>query len=91
MQRISRWGGLLTNVSSYSVPPGGATQQVNFTLQVPGQLTSRGGMREVVPPNFDGPDGVVEQMWVISGGVGNPDKIVTLNDAGVVAITLGVA
>jgi hypothetical protein len=48
-------------------------------------------MREVVPPNFDGPDGVVEQMWVISGGVGNPDKIVTLNDAGVVAITLGVA
>ena len=90
MQRIQKWGGLVTQASPYAIPPGGSTQQVNFTLAKPGQLTSRGGMREMTAANLDQGGGVVEQMWVISGGVGKPDRIVTLNDAGEVTIVGGV-
>ncbi len=91
MQRIRKWGGLVTQASPYAIPPGGATQQVNFTLAKPGQLTSRGGMREMAFPSLDSPSGVIEQMWVISGGVGQPDRIVTLNDSGDVNIVGGVS
>lgn len=91
MRRISKWGGLLEGVSPYAIPPGGAASQVNFTLQKPGQLTSRDGMREMQFPGLDQGTGVVEQMWVISGGVGKPDRIVTINDAGELRILSGVA
>jgi hypothetical protein len=91
MQRISKWGGLVTQASPYAIPPGGATQQVNFALTKPGQLTSRGGMREMNAVAADQGAGLVEQMWVISGGVGNPDRIITLNDSGEVTIIGGVA
>jgi len=82
MLRLAKWGGVVTNVSPYAVPPGGAQQQVNFMLTRPGQLTSRGGMRPLDDPTGAGGMGVVEQMWVISGGVGKPDTVLTLNDAG---------
>jgi hypothetical protein len=82
MQRIQKWGGLVTQASPYAVPPGGAQQQVNFMLSKPGQLTSRGGMRLMGDPNNAGGTGLVEQMWVISGGVGKPDTVLTLDVSG---------
>lgn len=39
------WSGLVTNASPYALPHGAAVEQVNFHNAVPGQLTSRGGMR----------------------------------------------
>ena len=82
MQRINRWGGLVTTSSPYIIPPGGAQQQVNFALTKPGQLTSRGGMRLMGDPNNAGGADLVEQMWVISGGVGKPDTVLTLDVSG---------
>lgn len=45
--RLQKWPGLLTYVSPYSVPPGGAVSQVNLSCSVAGQLTIRDGMRPV--------------------------------------------
>ena len=45
--RLSKWGGLLTYVSPYAVPPGGAVSQINLTCSVSGQLTVRDGMQPV--------------------------------------------
>jgi hypothetical protein len=82
MQRIQKWGGLVTQASPYAVPPGGATQQCNFMLSKPGQLTSRGGMRLMGDPLNAGGTDLVEQMWVISGGVGKADTVLTLDASG---------
>lgn len=41
------WGGLVTNASPYAVPPGAATEQVNLTNAIPGQLSCRKGMLPV--------------------------------------------
>lgn len=41
------WGGLFTNASPYAIPPGAAVEQTNLVTYVPGQLTTRGGMRPV--------------------------------------------
>ena len=82
MQRIQKWGGLVTQASPYAVPPGGAQQQVNFMLSKPGQLTSRGGMRLMGDPAVASGKDLVEQMWVISGGVGKPDTVLTLDASG---------
>ena len=43
----NKWAGLMSNASPYALPPGAATVQVNLTTEVPGQLTSRGGMLPV--------------------------------------------
>jgi hypothetical protein len=42
-----KWAGLITNASPYVIPPGAAVEQTNLTTIVPGQLTTRGGMRPV--------------------------------------------
>lgn len=44
---MAGWAGLVTNASPYAIPEGAATEQTNITTLVPGQLTSRGGMRPV--------------------------------------------
>lgn len=41
------WSGLFTNASPYAIPPGAATEQTNLVTYIPGQLTTRGGMRRV--------------------------------------------
>lgn len=41
------WAGLVTNASPYAIPPGAAVEQTNLVTSIPGQLTSRGGMRPV--------------------------------------------
>lgn len=45
--RADKWSGLFTNASPYAIPPGAAVEQVNLTTNIPGQLTSRNGMRPV--------------------------------------------
>lgn len=47
MISISEWGGLATNASPYSIPPGAAVTQVNLQAIVPGQLSVRPGHNAV--------------------------------------------
>lgn len=42
-----QWAGLVTNASPYAIPEGAAVEQTNLSSAIPGQLTSRGGMRPV--------------------------------------------
>ena len=46
--RADQWAGLVTKASPYILPAGAAVEQVNLDLTIPGQLTTRGGMRRVV-------------------------------------------
>jgi hypothetical protein len=83
MQRLNKWGGLLSQCSPYVIPPGGAQAQVNFTLAKPGQLTSRGGMQKLIDTSNSGGSGFIEQLWAVSSGFyGKSDYVLTLNDAG---------
>jgi hypothetical protein len=41
---ITKWGGLATNASPYSLPPGSAVRQVNLQVLAPGALNVRGGL-----------------------------------------------
>lgn len=41
------WAGLVTNASPYALPLGAAVEQTNLVSSTPGQLASRGGMRQV--------------------------------------------
>lgn len=45
---IQDFPGLVTNVSPHDVPPGGTVVQINAACIKPGELTVRGGYREVV-------------------------------------------
>jgi hypothetical protein len=91
MLRIARFGGIVTYASPYAIPPGGATQQVNITCSVPGQLTTRGGMH---PVTFSGGRvlaGVVTQVFTAPGGVGRGDKLILVGSDGAVTLTSAVA
>lgn len=46
--KSDQWAGLVTKASPYILPPGAAVEQVNLALAIPGQLTTRDGMRRVV-------------------------------------------
>lgn len=46
--KADQWAGLVTKASPYILPPGAAVEQVNLALTIPGQLTTRDGMRRVV-------------------------------------------
>ena len=50
--RSENWKGLITNASPYALPAGAATEQVNLQCHVPGQLTTRGGMQDIVFANY---------------------------------------
>ena len=50
---IDKWGGLVTNASPYSIPPGAMVQQVNLQCLVPGQLTVRSGMQPITFTSTD--------------------------------------
>lgn len=45
--RADDWKGLITNASPYVLPPGASVDQVNLQAHIPGQLTTRGGMRVI--------------------------------------------
>ena len=89
MLRISKFGGLYSNASPYSLPPGAAQEMVNLTLYTPGQLTSRGGAKAVL---FDGVGvtDVVEQVFPFSGGFGRPDRALVIDSSGGMALIDGV-
>lgn len=90
MIRLSKFGGIVLTASPYALPPGGMQQQVNFTLTVPGQLTSRAGSKSV---RFDrsGLTGVIEQVFPFSGGLGKPDKALLVDEGGGLSIIDGVS
>lgn len=44
MTEISQWGGLATNASPYSLPPGGMVEQINLQCLSPGKLNTRRGL-----------------------------------------------
>jgi hypothetical protein len=46
--KADQWAGLVTKASPYILPSGAAVEQVNLALTIPGQLTTRDGMRKVV-------------------------------------------
>jgi hypothetical protein len=83
--RIAKFGGLITAVSPYIVPPGGAVEQVNAQSLFPGQLTVRGGMTTIsaggdrsraanLPP--------VLEMWGYSPGSGKTEVIFAFTATG---------
>lgn len=45
--RTDSWKGLVTQASPFVLPGGAAVEQVNIGTRIPGQITSRGGMRAV--------------------------------------------
>lgn len=47
MISIQKWGGLATNASPYSIPPGAAVTQVNLQCLIPGQVSVRPGTATV--------------------------------------------
>lgn len=55
--RADKWAGLITNASPYVLPPGAAVEQLNLATNIPGQLTSRNGMRPVA---FSAPEVIPE-------------------------------
>lgn len=89
MLRISKFGGIISNASPYALPPGAAQEMVNFTLYTPGQLTSRGGAKAVAYDDA-GVNGVVEQVFPFSGGLGRSDRALVIDSAGNIAIIDGV-
>jgi hypothetical protein len=68
--RADKWAGLVTNASPYAIPPGAAVEQLNLATNIPGQLTSRNGMRPVA---FSSPAEVPEVLdlypYATSSGV----------------------
>ncbi len=82
MLRIANWGGLLPSVSPYSMPPGGAQEQVNFTLEIPGQLTSRSGMAPVTFAQGTPPAATIEQIFPVTGRYGEPSRALMIDSAG---------
>lgn len=46
--RTRKWVGLMSNASPFIIPDGATVDQVNLSSEVPGQVTSRGGMVPVV-------------------------------------------
>lgn len=46
--KADQWAGLVTKASPYILPPGAGVEQVNLSTAIPGQMTTRDGMRRVV-------------------------------------------
>lgn len=46
--KADQWAGLVTKASPYIIPPGATVEQVNLSAAIPGQLTTRDGMRRIV-------------------------------------------
>lgn len=46
--KADQWAGLVTKASPYIIPVGAAVEQVNLSPAIPGQLTTRDGMRRII-------------------------------------------
>ena len=78
--RLSKWGGTITAVSPYVVPPGGAVEQVNAQSLHPGQLSVRGGMVPV--SSSSGVRSPILEMWGYTRGGGATEIIFAFTAAG---------
>jgi hypothetical protein len=67
---IDKWAGLVTNASPYSVPPGGAVQQVNLQCLVPGKVTVRPGLQVITFASSDSTSSPVRTAFRYQNGVG---------------------
>lgn len=45
--RIDQFGGQVSNANPHDLPPGAAAVQVNLVCNVPGELSTRLGLREI--------------------------------------------
>lgn len=84
--RIEKWGGLLTSASAYAIPPGGAVVQVNLQNTIPGQLSCRGGMREVSFSNGMSGSNDVRELFRYSFGIGREEKILVFDASGSIQV-----
>lgn len=84
--RIEKWGGLLTNASSYSIPAGGALVQVNLQNTVPGQLSCRGGMREAAFASGLSGSNDIRELFRYSFGTGRPEKLLVFDSSGAIQV-----
>lgn len=83
MISISEWGGLATNASPYSIPPGAAVTQVNLQAIVPGQLSVRPGTAAVSFASHTGSTTPVRRMFRFPK---DTDRIVYQNSAGQIIV-----
>ena len=83
MITISEWGGLATNASPYSMPPGAAVTQVNLQAIVPGQISVRPGATSVSFATHSETNTAVRRMFRFPK---ETDRIVYQNSAGQIIV-----
>lgn len=83
MITISEWGGLATNASPYSIPPGAAVTQVNLQAIVPGQLSVRPGTTAVAFSSHSATTSPIRRMFRFPK---ETDRVVYQNAAGQVIV-----
>ena len=83
--KINQFKGWVPAFSRYLLPPGGAVEQVNMTCLTPGQLTVRGGSKNIA----NTPDRLIE-MWGYSVGSSQTDKILGQDDDGNIVEVSGI-
>ena len=73
--RINQFQGLITQASSYALPPGAFQDLVNFETTYPGQLTPRDGIQTLTAPS--GP-GLHYRAYRLTGDINNGDGALLL-------------
>lgn len=93
--RIEKWGGLLSNVSPYAIPPGGAAIQINLQNVAPGQISVRGGMRQMAFASALSGGATIRDLYRYAYGTSLAEKLVVYDDTGAIQVlsspALGVA
>lgn len=84
--RITKWGGLLTNASTYAIPPGGATAQINLQSIAPGQLSVRGGMRAISFTDGLAGSSDIRELYRYAYGSSREEKLVVLDANGIIQV-----
>lgn len=74
--RAQDWKGLITDASPYALPPGAAIEQINLQAHVPGQLTTRPGMRRMTG------DALIDIYPYAVGGAGGQRYLIGINSSG---------
>lgn len=83
---VTKWAGLVTNASPYSVPPGAAVTQVNLQVISPGQIAVRPGMAAVTFDSVTGLSGYIRSAMRYPG---SKDSVVCQTAAGTIVLAQG--
>lgn len=79
--RINQFQGLITQASSYALPPGAFQDLVNFETTYPGQLTPREGLQTLSAPS--GPaDCIIVHIVPLPGDINNGDGALLFDSCG---------